>query len=249
MIFEQAIEIAKAALVWLLNIVALFLLWLLAWGDIYQETYGWWIGAKTSGPAHTPLILLLLAIPLLAIGVLVANIRAIVSPNTKQYTKVLCGLSSTVLLLGLVAFVWLPRDTLNSLTVTVLGPGKRADQLLYNSAARGRVKTVKTLLDAGVPWGRGESLTHVGAGFGQLEIIKMGLARGDDINAVRGKSQTPLRSAIANQKISAIEFPLANGALATDADKDSIAALLASQPHRQCIIRIGASCYSFGASY
>ena len=225
------------------NIVALFFLWWLAWQDIYTATYGWWIGAKTSGPAHTPVILVLLVIPLLAIGVLVANIRAIFSSETRPRTKAFCGLSSPVLILGLVAFVWLPVDTLNWLTVTVLGPGKRADLLLYNSAARGRVKTVRTLLDARVPWQRDESLTHVGAGFGQLEIIKMGLARGDDINAVRGKSQTPLRSAIANQNIAAIEFLLANGALATDADKDSISALLRNPPHRQCIIRIGASCY------
>jgi len=209
-----------------LNIVALALLWWLAGWDIYNQTYGWWIGSDRGfGFVHSPLILLLLAPPLLAIGVLVANICAVFSRNTKLRTKVLCGLSSSVLILGLVVFRWLPIDSLNSLTVTVLGPGQRASVLLYNSAAAGRVKTVRTLLAAGVLLRPNETLTYIGATFGQLEIIKMGMARGDDINAVGARSYTPLRTAIANWQIAAIEFLLANGALATDADKDSISAL------------------------
>jgi hypothetical protein len=219
------------ALFWL-NIVALVLLGWLAGQEIYAQTYGWWIGKRTGGYGHSPVILLLLAIPLLlSLGVLAANIWPLFSRNTKPRTKVLCGLSSIVLILSLVFIFSPPRDTLNSLTVAVLGPGKRADFLIYESAAGGRVKIVRALLDAGVPFRRNESLTSVGASYGRLEIIKMGIARGDDINAVGPGGRTPLRSAIANEQIAAIEFLLANGARATDADKDRISSLR-SRPRR-----------------
>jgi|SRR5262245_28907448 len=218
------------ALFWL-NIAALFLLGWLAGRDIYRQTYGWWIDQPVY-LVHSPLILVLLVIPLLAGGVLGANIPAIFSRNTTSRTKAFYGLSSTVLILGLVAFISLPHDTLRSLTVAVLGPGKRAEILLYNSAAQGRVKTVRTLLDAGVQLRHNDSLTGVGATFNRLEIMKMGIARGDDINAVGYRGYTPLRSAIANEQIAAIEFLLANGALATDADKDRISSLLRNRPRR-----------------
>src|SRR5262245_29131122 len=115
-LYQGRYPMRMRALFWL-NIVALFLLWLLVGPDIYGQTYGWWIDAKTSGPAHSPLILILLVIPLLALGVLVANIRAIFSSETRPRTKAFCGLSATVLILGIVVFFSLPYDTLSSLTV------------------------------------------------------------------------------------------------------------------------------------
>jgi len=222
------------ALFWL-NIVALSLqCWLTGW-DVYGQTYGWWIGSDSGGYglAHSPVVLLLLAIPLLALGALLANIRAIFSSSARPRAKVFYGLSSTILILCLLAFVWLPKDTLSSLTVELLGPGKRGSVLLYNSAATGRTKTVRTLLAAGAQLPRNESLTYVGATFGQLEIIKMGMARGDDINAVGYRTYTPLRSAIVNRQVAAVEFLLANGALSTDADKDGISALIGNRPRQQ----------------
>lgn len=79
------------------------------------------------------------------------------------------------------------------------------------------------MLDAGVQLRRDESLTHIGATHGWLEIIKLGIARGDDINVVGDRGYTPLLSAITNRQIAAIEFLLANGAVPTDVDNDNIA--------------------------
>ena len=208
----------RSALFWL-NVIALGILWPLAGYELYYRTYGWWTGADAarSNLAHSPLILLLLAVPVLAAGVLIANLLL---RRSRLYWA-----SSVLLLMGLAAFIWQPSDTLGSLTVSALGPGQRGDALLFNSAATGQVRTARTLLDAGARLRPDEGLAYIGATFGQVEVIKMGIARGEDINAAGSRGYTPLRSAIVNRQLEAVEFLLASGASPTLADKDGISML------------------------
>jgi hypothetical protein len=117
----------------------------------------------------------------------------------------------------------MPADALNSATVSLLGPGNHGKELLYKSVDLGRIKTVKTLLNAGVQPFPSVRISHRGASSGQIEMIKLGIARGEDINAFA--YGTPLMSAIDNKQLPAIEFLLANGATASEWDKKRISDL------------------------
>ena len=219
-----------------LNFVAVGLLWLLVGYDFYDQAYGWWMGISVVRiNVHSGSIIF---VGLLIFGIVIASAlifaidlfvlasRALSKPCIKRFYLA----NVALLLIGFVC-VFLPSDMLHAATVLILGPGKHADSLLHNSIASGEIWTTKTLLNGGVLPRAGHGIVYLGAVFGQLDMIKMGIAKGEDINAHGFKADTPLHAAIANNQPKAIEVLLANGARATEEDRTAIAALVEREAH------------------
>jgi hypothetical protein len=211
------------------NIVALSGLGPFMVYDFLGQTYYWWAGIESTWiNPHSPTIFLVLIVFAVSSCVLVANLCLIASRlMSKRRLGAFYVASGAFLSAGLAFSIWMPKDALGAAAVAVLGPGNRGGVLLHNSIATGRMQTAKQLLAEGALLPSDESIVYIGATFGKLDMIKWGIARGEDINAISRRGYAPLAAAIVNGNLEAADYLLTSGAKATEVDKDKLSALRA----------------------
>ena len=199
-----------------INVVTATVMWLLAGGALFDQSYGWWAGFEPVFrlPVHSDAIYVFFAVLVWGVIVLFTNLYLTATRGSER-SKVSCWLYPWILLAGLLS-LWIPADFANAMTVRVLGPGKRGDILLINSAAAGRTPVVEALLDAGVApdshTAGGDTALHHAASRGRVDIMRLLIDRGANVNMTGRHGLTPLHRAEQSKSREAIEVLLAHGA-------------------------------------
>jgi len=223
----------SSRLLFLINIAAVALIGVIAGDYLFEQTYGWWATTNSVGigsiqlPVHSSVgMMVMLSIPALVVALAVVDL-VVIAVRTKKRNRTTMFLlaSPAILVCGLGVILAEPGDLLSSGTVALLGPPKNAEQRLLEAARQGRTRTVSALFNAGIPSPKRISVLSAAAEYDQLDVMRVAIAHGEDVNAVEWYGYTPLAHAISARKLAAVELLIANGAKATIGDDRRIAEL------------------------
>ena len=129
----------------------------------------------------------------------------------------------------------LPRERADALA-------DAADRTIFTAIARGRIETVRQLLDTGTPVtardARQWTPLHVAVATGQLAIVDLLLERGAEVHALHGQQSPPLFLACNKPYAAIVERLLRAGAHVDDANPGGLRALqIASMMGQTAVVR------------
>jgi hypothetical protein len=100
--------------------------------------------------------------------------------------------------------------------IPIFARSPHAADLMITDAAEGYTRTVRGYLDHGISVNarnyEGATAAHAAAVEGQIEVLKLLVNRGADLNAVGTYGDSPLAAAIEMKRTSAVAFLTAHGA-------------------------------------